>query len=963
MMPWMQPGPKSKQTRNRTATKNNPDGSGFGTRGASARLAWAAALLLIPLLLIGPSLAPGMRLLPQLPAASPPLANEWPELSSAAIEGSNYSTADRLFPVLTDQLEARRQVRTGTIPTWDPHLGAGLPLFGGTIAALAYPPNWLALVLPPDVAAAPLAILSLFLAGLGMALFLRRRGHVASTIFIGALCVQASTWATANLHYFMKVDAALWLPWMLWSIEGLAQRKRGSGAWLSISVGLSLLAGFPPIAVFAIFTSGLFALARFMQADTRARFGKLLTQSACFVLLGLCIGAWQLLPTIEASGLSIRQPRGASEIESQALPIESTLGLLAPDLFGMPDEPVFAGQLPIVWLVARAQNVNAAQNANALEWNLHFGSLALLLAFIALLTRPRQAAFPLFALLLWLGFSQAWPGVRLLYHVPGLDFGAPVRALAIAWFLIPWLAAIGAGALLSDLNTGQGRTPKLAILSGGLLAGLSLVCWFWLDPATFPESLTALMVQRHGIPAADVASVLSTEDMFQAAVRMRRLLVGLFSTGALLSIATGLASLYRAGQTASSLLRAMYPILGASVGLGIGVAPRLAGDAFEASGTFAITSLGALAAVLLLLQGHLQSGSSRSKRGHTLPLANSVLVVALFIGLGAETVDMGTAHLRPRNISAAGLFPKSPAINAVAQSLAMDANLPGNIPGDVDGRALRLDMSPSGVSEVINLARPNLLEGYGLNDLTPYTVFTPSTLVQLIRANDPNASYLSGNSRISDPALLDSPVLDMLRVNTILSKHDLTAAGVTSLTEIPTNSSAELHVYHRDTAMPIARLVPDARIAPDDETALKWLADPIFDPRREVILAPGTIPPGDSRKKGLVVNSNTTEDLSPWFSAELTPRRSSASRLDIKVVSEKGGWLVLSEQFAPDWKVNIDGVDALMMRCDHAFRALWVGPGEHLVRTWYEPWSLRYGFFLMITASGVLAWLLLAKRI
>ncbi len=955
MMPWMQRRPKSKRTRNRADGKNNGNRSSAVALDLTARLSWVLALLVIPLLLIAPSMRPGMRLLPGLPVASAPLAFEHPALAQDAIEGSNYSTADRLFPVLTDQIEARRQAQTGTIPTWDPHLGAGLPLFAGTIAAIAYPPNWLALVLPPAIAAAPLALLSLFLAGLGMALFLRRRGHGTSAILIGALAVQASTWASANLHYFMKVDAALWLPWMLWSLEGLAQNKRRSGPWLAVSVGLSLLAGFPPIAVFGIFTAGLFAVVRFLQADARSRFAPLLAKSAGFVLLGLCIGSWQLLPTSEASSLSMRQPHGAAEMESQALPLESSFGLLAPDLFGMPDEPVFAGHLPIVWLVTRAKSAQAAQNANALEWDLHLGSLALLLAIIALLCRPRQAAFPLLVLLLWLGFSQAWPGVRLLYHVPGLDFGAPARSLAVAWFLLPWLAAIGAGALFDDLRSGLGRAPWAAILIGGTLAVTSLTGWFWLSPQTFPDDLTTLLIERHGITESDVSAVLSRPDMVEAATRLRRLLIGLMSTGALLAVATLLTSLRRSTASSFAPHGTGQPGLGAAVGFGVALAPRFAGGTFEAGGAYALLALAATSIALILLH--------RLLKGSTTAFATSALTAALIVGFGAEALDMGTAHLRPRTVGSEGLFPPSPSIETIARSLAMDADLPGNIPGSIDGRALRLDLSPSGVSEVINLARPNLLEGYGLNDLTPYTVFTPGTLTELIRANDQNAGYLSGSSRVSDPALLDAAVLDILRVNTILSQHDLIGAGVQGLTELETESRAPLHVYHRPGAMPMVRLVPDARFAPDDETALRWLTDPTFNPRREVILAPGTTPPSQARTKGLVISTNVAQDMAPWLDAELTPRRPSASRLDVKVVSQRGGWLVFSEQFAPDWKVNIDGIDATTMRGDHAFRVLWIEPGEHLVRTWYEPWSLRYGFLLMLGACGMLAWLVLKRRL
>ena len=62
------------------------------------------------------------------------------------------------------------------------------------------------------------------------------------------MAFQLGPWGLANLYYFMKVDAALWLPWALWAVDGLAQRKRFSGLILTGALGLSLLAGMVTIA-------------------------------------------------------------------------------------------------------------------------------------------------------------------------------------------------------------------------------------------------------------------------------------------------------------------------------------------------------------------------------------------------------------------------------------------------------------------------------------------------------------------------------------------------------------------------------------------------------------------------------------------------------------------------------------------------------------------------------------------
>ncbi|MDF1799814.1 MAG: hypothetical protein P1V81_11610 [Planctomycetota bacterium] len=956
----------------------------------------AVVLLVVPLIAIGPALLPGARLLPQAPVASAPLATESPAAAAAALAGSNYSTADRLFPVLTDQLEARRQVLSGELPTWDPGLGAGVPLFGATIAALAYPPNWLALVLPPDLAAAPLAILSLFLAGLGMALFLRRRGLAEGAVLVGALALQSSTWVLANLHYFMKVDAALWLPWMLLGIEGLAsedraERRRG-GRTLALAVGLSLLAGFPPIALFAIATAGLYALVRCFapgllgSESIGAEDGRktatvtpspglpALARAAAFVLVGLCIGAWQVLPTLEASGQSRRIPRTAETMVAEALPTSTTAGLLIPDLFGAPDVAMFDSINPLAaWLTSEADGEKLLAH-NELEWNTHLGSLALLLALVALLCRPRQALLPAAILVLWLGFAQAWPGLRLLYHVPGLNLGAPSRALACAWPMMAWLAALGADALLApDGRRGLGAA-WLALVGGGLLAGFTFLLYGIEDAGEDSAMLFQTLIGRHGMPAEDLQAWIRDEHMVSEFLRLYAAYGGVLASALTLAAvgALGLVVVLLRGHLGG---RHVIPMV-AALGLSVALVPRAITSAIELPGIEALVLAASATVVLGLALARLdrirrvaQQSVPTRRRGELiearerLGALGSALSLLLVIGLAVETLDVAPRHLRPQRLTvdapagAAGpslapsLAPSSAALGAVQRSARRD---------ELDGRTLRLDLSPSGVGETIQLARPNLLELFGVKDLTPYMVFTPRTLVELIEALDPSSTYRSGIAALTDPALLASPVLDMLRVNTILSTEALPAHPRLE----PELALPGFHVTHRAGALPTAWLAEAALLAHDDGEALGLLTDPSFDPRAVLVLAPNSQVPTSARSvtRGQLAARATVGSSGEASPTELPQQtrdqvswwRPAAFRFDASVTTEAGAWLVIGEQFYPDWKCNLDGVDAQLLRANHALRALWIPPGEHLVRTWYEPWSLRYGASLMALGLALL---------
>ncbi len=195
-----------------------------------------ALCALLPLLLVAPGLLPGRSFLPQLPTTSEPLASEYPELLAAS-QTENQLTSDRLFPILTDEILIREQLSAGVLPTWEPRLGLGAPLAAGSMAGPWYPPRFLLIFLSPELAGGVHALLALWLAGLGLWFFLERRGLSTAACAMGAIALQAGGFGIANLHYVMKVDAVLWLPWCLWAIEGMKSAPRRAGLVLFAATG------------------------------------------------------------------------------------------------------------------------------------------------------------------------------------------------------------------------------------------------------------------------------------------------------------------------------------------------------------------------------------------------------------------------------------------------------------------------------------------------------------------------------------------------------------------------------------------------------------------------------------------------------------------------------------------------------------------------------------------------------
>ncbi|HUR27592.1 MAG TPA: YfhO family protein, partial [Planctomycetota bacterium] len=442
-------------------------GAAQGTRAELARaIAW---LLLLPLVLVGPSLLPGQRFLPLAPVLFEPLASEQPAAAEDARFGANFLASDALFPMLTDAREMREDLRRGELPLWSPTTALGAPLFAQTMFGALYPVHWLAFVLEPDVALGWIALVDLALAGLGLFLFVRRLGVSFGAALVGAAVFQTAGFASANLHDAMKVEAGLWLPWILLALERLARGERRALAWLSACVALAFFAGFAPIAVFVVAAAFVFALARARSAESAVPF----VARACLGLaLGLALAAIQLLPAADAYAQSTRAERQDPVHAGDGVALAASLTLIAPELFGRADEAVFAPANAAVWWLARPGERELAANANLLEWNLFAGSLALALALAAVFARPRAALFPALLALVALGFAQGWPGIAWLRAVPGFDLGSPARAGVLAWTAWAWLAAIGAEALIARER--RAGAAALAACAAFLALGLCL---------------------------------------------------------------------------------------------------------------------------------------------------------------------------------------------------------------------------------------------------------------------------------------------------------------------------------------------------------------------------------------------------------------------------------------------------------------------------------------------------------
>jgi uncharacterized membrane protein YfhO len=68
------------------------------------------------------------------------------------------------------------------------------------------------------------------------------------------------------------------------------------------------------------------------------------------------------------------------------------------------------------------------------------------------------------------------------------------------------------------------------------------------------------------------------------------------------------------------------------------------------------------------------------------------------------------------------------------------------------------------------------------------------------------------------------------------------------------------------------------------------------------------------------------------------------------------GFLVISDTYYPGWKVSIDGSEGRVYRANICQRAIYLSSGDHHVRFYFAPSSLRVGMIV----SGLSLLLLIA---
>jgi len=134
-------------------------------------------------------------------------------------------------------------------------------------------------------------------------------------------------------------------------------------------------------------------------------------------------------------------------------------------------------------------------------------------------------------------------------------------------------------------------------------------------------------------------------------------------------------------------------------------------------------------------------------------------------------------------------------------------------------------------------------------------------------------------------------------------------------------------------ALPRAFMVPRMRLGKDPQLLNTYYAED-FDPLQEVLLGEAV----DFQESG-------------QFEGTVRSLQYSPNRVSLKTRQKGNGFLVLLDSWFPGWEVTVDGKPAPILRANHFFRAVQLGPGDHSLEFEFRP----VGFDLGLGISAVSA--------
>jgi len=373
-----------------------------------------------------------------------------------SVRSANPRQNDAIVQLYPLDLYTRERLLRLEAPLWNPYLGGGIPHLATGFTRALYPPAWPGLLLSPKGARNFELLFHLTLAGFFQLLFLRRLGCGPLGGLVGGMAFGWSGALSLRTPLGYVLDTLTWVPLLLYGVEGVVRRLRGSALVLALATALQILAGsLPDVAASWLLVSVYFVVRLISQSAGRMRAA--LTVAAA-LLLGAGLAAVQLVPQLELIQESHRGARSYHDLKATGTSPLGLLTLLSPRLFGSNTDRNY-------WLDTPAPGAQ-----------MYIGMVPFLLALGSLRGRSQAPRGALLAAgsgtyLVAAGSPALYPLLLLVPALSGLRYVhtfSNVCAVALSA-----LAGLGAERLLApSAEARPGRSGRAALAFGVLAAAL-----------------------------------------------------------------------------------------------------------------------------------------------------------------------------------------------------------------------------------------------------------------------------------------------------------------------------------------------------------------------------------------------------------------------------------------------------------------------------------------------------------
>ena len=251
----------------------------------------------------------------------------------------------------------------------------------------------------------------------------------------------------------------------------------------------------------------------------------------------------------------------------------------------------------------------------------------------------------------------------------------------------------------------------------------------------------------------------------------------------------------------------------------------------------------------------------------------------------------------------------------------------------------------------VNIAQPNTLLPYGLEDVSGYSSFVPKDIYNLlvyIQTKDLNKLYqkkminLFVNPNIPFPIYnFKSKILDLLNVKYFIVPSVITIDS----SEAKKVYDGDCGIYENKGYLPRAFFVENYKVIKDSKDIIIALDSPGFDPRKEVILM---------EEPYLRVGTLHATSLHKGIRNEIDVKYH-PNKIILHTKTSVPGFVVLGNNLNNNWKVKINGKEGRHYQANLVQRAVYVPKARsYTIEFYYYPKLFFIGFSLSLLSGLIL---------